>query len=83
MGKSRKIALHAAHVASTEPRDLTGAPRDLHGLGLTNWRIANNAQKVTILHYILNDDEEGMGTFTGWRSLKCGRWANKQGPPGQ
>ena len=36
MGKSRKVALHAAHVASTEPRGLTGAPRDLHGLGLTN-----------------------------------------------
>ena len=25
MGKSRRVALHAAHVASTEPRDLTGA----------------------------------------------------------
>ena len=32
MGKSRKIALHAAHVASTGPRDLTDAPRDLRGV---------------------------------------------------
>ena len=36
MGKSRTVALHASHVASTEPRDLTGAPRDPHGLGLIN-----------------------------------------------
>ena len=49
MGKSRKVALHAAHVASTEPRDLTGAPRDLHGLGPTNWHTANTANKIAIL----------------------------------
>ena len=36
VGKSRKVAPHAAHVASTEPRDLTGAPGDPHGLGLIN-----------------------------------------------
>ena len=36
MGKSWKIALHAAHVAFIEPRDLTGTPRDLRGLGLIN-----------------------------------------------
>ena len=48
MGKSRKVALHAAHVASAEPRDLTGAPRDLHGLGLINWHTPNTANKVAI-----------------------------------
>ena len=45
MGNSRKVALHAAHVASTEPRGLTGAPRGLCGLGLTNWHTANTAKK--------------------------------------
>ena len=54
MGKSRKVALHAAHVASTEPRDTTGAPRDLHGLGLINWHTANTANKVAILHQMLS-----------------------------
>ena len=55
MGKSRKVALHAAHVASTEPRDLTDTPRDLRGLGLINWHTANTANKVTILHQMLNE----------------------------
>ena len=48
MGKSRKVTLHAAHVTSTEPRALTGAPRDLHGLGLVNWHTANTANKIII-----------------------------------
>ena len=50
MGKSQRVALHASHVASTEPGDLTGAPRDLHGLGLINWYTVNTANKVTIVH---------------------------------
>ena len=41
MRKSRKVAHHAAKIASTEPRDLIGVPRNLHGLGLTNWHTAN------------------------------------------
>ena len=48
------MALHAVHVASTEPRDLTGAPRDLRGLGITNWHTTNTANKVTIPHQMLN-----------------------------
>ena len=54
MRKSRTVALYAAHVASTEPRRLTGAPRDLHGLGLTNWHTANTANKIIIMHQMLN-----------------------------
>ena len=54
MGKPRKVALYAAHVASTEPRDLTGAPRDLHRLGLINWHTANTANEVAILHQMIN-----------------------------
>ena len=54
MGKSRKVALHAAHVASTEPRGLTCTPRDLHSLGLTNWHTANTANKIAILYQMLN-----------------------------
>ena len=50
MGKSREVALHAAHVAPIESRDLTGAPRDLHGLGLINGDTTNTANKVTIAH---------------------------------
>ena len=57
MGKPRKVALHASHVASTEPRGLTGAPRDLHGLGLVNWYTANTANKTIILHHLLNGAE--------------------------
>ena len=62
MGKPRKIAPHVAHMASAEPRDLTGAPRDLHGLGLTNWHTANTANKATIFHHMLNDEERGAYT---------------------
>ena len=36
MGKSLKVAIHASHVTSTEPRDLGGSPQDLRGLGLVN-----------------------------------------------
>ena len=57
MGKSRKVASHAAHVASTEPRDLSGSPRDLHGLGLINWHTANTANKIIILHRMLNGQD--------------------------
>ena len=66
MGKSRKVALHASHVASTKPRDLTGAPRDLHGLGLINWHTANTANKVAIFHQMLNglDDDLANMAFT-------------------
>ena len=66
MGKSRKVALHASHVASTEPRDLTGAPKDLHGLGLINWHTANTANKVAIFHQMLNglDDDLANMAFT-------------------
>ena len=66
MGKSRKVALNAAHVASTDPRDLTGAPRDLHRLGLVNWHTANTANKVAILHQMLNgmDDDLVNMAFT-------------------
>ena len=59
MGKSRKTSLHAAHVASAEPRDLTGAPRDLHGIGLANWHADNLANKAKIFHHVLNDEERG------------------------
>ena len=62
MVKSRKVALHAAHVASTEPRDLTGAPRDLHGLGLINWHTVNTANKVAILHQMLNGVDDDLET---------------------
>ena len=66
MGKSRKAALHASRVALTEPRDFTGAPRDLHGLGLINWHTANTANKVAILHQMLNglDDDLANMAFT-------------------
>ena len=66
MDKSRNVALHATHVASTEPRDLTGAPRDPHGLGLVNWHTANTANKVAILHQILGgmDDDLATTAFT-------------------
>ena len=57
MGKSRKVAPHAAHVAATEPHDPTGAPRDLYGLGLVNWHTANTANKVAILHQMLNGQD--------------------------
>ena len=59
MGKSRKVALHAAHMASTKPSDLTGAPRNLHGLDLTNWHPANMANKWTMFHHMLNDEGRG------------------------
>ena len=59
MGKSRRVALHASRVASTEPRDLTGTPRDLHGLGLTNWHTTNMANKWTMFHHMINDEERG------------------------
>ena len=32
---------------------------DLRGLSLTNWYTANTANKVTIFHHMLNDEEEG------------------------
>ena len=59
MGKPKKVALHAAHVASTDPRDLTGVPRDLHGLGLIiiNWHTVITANKATILHQMLNEEQ--------------------------
>ena len=60
MGKSRTVALHAAHVASTEPRGLTCAPGDLHGPGLTNWHTANTANKIVILHQMLNGRDKGL-----------------------
>ena len=50
MGKSRKVALHAAHVASAEPRGLTGTLRDLRGLGPINWHTATTANKTKTLH---------------------------------
>ena len=59
MGESRKIAPHAAHVVSAEPRDLTGVLWDLYGLGITNWYTETTAYKGTMLQYMLNDDEEG------------------------
>ena len=59
MRESRNVALHAAHVASTEPRDLTGAPRDLHGLGLTNWHTINMINQLTMLNHMLNDEGRG------------------------
>ena len=34
-------------------------PQDLRGLGLTNWYTANAANKVIILHHMLNDEPEG------------------------
>ena len=49
------MTLHTAHVAATESRDLARAPRDLHGLGLTNRHTANTANKATILHQMLNE----------------------------
>ena len=60
MEKSRTVALHAAHVALAEPQGLTGAPRDLRGLGLTNWHTANTANKVIILHQMLNGRDKDL-----------------------
>ena len=60
MGRSRTVALHAAHVASTEPRDLTGAPRDLHAPGLTNWHTVNTANKIIIMHQMLNGRDKDL-----------------------
>ena len=54
MEMSRKVTLHATHVVSTDPRDLTGATRDLHGIDLINWHTTNTANKITILHHMLN-----------------------------
>ena len=60
MGKSKKVALHRAHVASTESRGLTGAHRDLRGLGLTNWHTANTANNIAILHQMSNGQDKDL-----------------------
>ena len=64
MGNSRTVALHAAHVVSTEPLGLTGAPRHLHGMGLTNWHTANTANKVIILHQMLSGQDRDLAEMT-------------------
>ena len=54
MGKTRKVALRAARVPLAGPCDFTEVSRDLHGLGLINCHTANTANKIAILHQMLN-----------------------------
>ena len=77
MGKSRQVALRAAHAASTEPRDLTGASSGLHGLGLINWHTANTANKVAILHQMLNGLDSDLASMV---TPKYGWGASRRAP---
>ena len=63
VGKSRRVGLHAAYVVSSEPRGLTGAPRNLRGLGLVNWYTANTANKVSILHQMLSGPDNDLANM--------------------
>ena len=63
MGRYRTVALHAAHVVSTEPRGITGVPWDPHDPGLTNGHTANTANKIIIMHQMLNGRDKDLAAM--------------------
>ena len=65
MATTRTAVLHKAKVATTEPRNLTGAPEFIHGLGIRNWEVANITNKIETLLKIITTEASVRGSLIG------------------
>jgi hypothetical protein len=65
MAATRTAVLHKAKVATTEPRNLTGAPEFIHGIGIRNWEVANITNKIETLLKIITTEASVRGSLIG------------------